>query len=101
MKYLLAVLAIASLSIPSFAASHRQSSSDVSVGGYQKSNGTYVQPHYQSAPNANKWDNYNYKPSEPAYNAPRENPPANWNTPNPGRYNDSNPNNDSPYGARK
>lgn len=96
MKYLLAVLAVASLTIPGFAASHRQSGSDVYVGSYQKQNGTTVEPSYRSAPNANKWDNYDYKPSQPQYNTPRENPPANWNTPNPGRYNDSNPNNDSP-----
>jgi hypothetical protein len=96
MKIVYAVLAIGILSVPSFAARNRQSGSDVYVGGYQKNDGTYVEPHYRSAPNANKWDNYDYKPSQPQYNAPRENPPSNWNTPNPGRYNDSNTNNDAP-----
>ena len=36
-------------------------STDVSVSGYYKSNGKYVQPHYRSAPNNTKRDNFNFK----------------------------------------
>lgn len=28
------------------------------VRGYYRSNGTYVQPHYRSNPDGNKWNNY-------------------------------------------
>ncbi|MEK1925050.1 MAG: hypothetical protein AAAB11_06330 [Rhizobium giardinii] len=28
------------------------------VNGYTRSNGTYVQPHYRSAPNGSRYDNY-------------------------------------------
>lgn len=39
---------------------------DTYVRGYTRSNGTYVQPHYQTAPNSTKLDNYstrgNYNP---------------------------------------
>ena len=28
------------------------------VRGYYRSNGTYVQPHYRSAPDSYKWNNY-------------------------------------------
>jgi len=30
----------------------------VYVNGYQKSNGTYVQPHWRSNPDGVKWNNY-------------------------------------------
>lgn len=96
MRSLLLLCLVSSLISPLQAASRRHSSDDVYVGGYSKRDGTYVEPHYRSAPNANKWDNYDYKPSQPQYNAPRENPSSNWNTPNPGRLNDNNPYNDSP-----
>ena len=36
-------------------------SSDVKVEGYWKSNGTYVTPHYRSAPNNTRRDNFNYR----------------------------------------
>jgi hypothetical protein len=85
------------------AASHRQSDSDVYVQGHTRSNGTYVEPYYRSAPNANRWDNYGYTPSQPQYN-PSANDPnrgSDWNTPNPGRLNDNNPYNDAPgYGRQ-
>lgn len=36
------------------------------VGGYYKSNGTYVQPYYKSTPDSTRWNNYstrgNYNP---------------------------------------
>lgn len=31
---------------------------DTYVNGYYRKNGTYVQPHYRSAPNSTKLDNY-------------------------------------------
>jgi hypothetical protein len=34
------------------------SASDVYVQGYQRSDGTYVQPHTRSAPDSYKWNNY-------------------------------------------
>lgn len=95
----LAVVLVVSFLIPSLAmaARNRQSADDVYVGGYTRRDGTYVQPHYRSRPNANKWDNYNYQPSQPQYNpASKVNRSSNWYQPHPGRLNDSNPYNDSP-----
>lgn len=43
-------------SSPAFARSSR-------VGGYVKSNGTYVQPHIRTTPNATKADNYSSRPN--------------------------------------
>jgi len=34
---------------------------DVKVRGYYRKDGTYVQPHYRSAPNSNMRDNWSYK----------------------------------------
>ena len=34
---------------------------DVYVNGYFRSDGTYVRPHYRTAPNGNPWDNYSTK----------------------------------------
>ena len=48
-----AIIALAALSAPASAA-------DTYVDGYYRSNGTYVQPHYRTAPNGNPYDNYNY-----------------------------------------
>lgn len=42
-------------------------SSTVPVRGYMKSNGTYVMPHYQTAPNATKLDNWSSKPNVNPY----------------------------------
>jgi hypothetical protein len=36
-------------------------SARVHVNGYQRSNGTYVQPHYRSDPDGIKSNNYGYK----------------------------------------
>ncbi|MFC7522003.1 hypothetical protein ACFQS6_22465 [Xanthomonas populi] len=41
---------IAAVSAPAFAQNY--------VRGYTRANGTYVAPHYQSAPNSTKLDNY-------------------------------------------
>jgi hypothetical protein len=38
-----------------------QAAADVSVRGYYRSNGTYVQPHYRSPPNGTVTDNYSYR----------------------------------------
>lgn len=51
--FLLLTLALLSCSFLSFAA-------DVYVNGYTRSNGTYVVPHYRSAPNSTVTDNYTY-----------------------------------------
>lgn len=32
------------------------------VHGYYRDNGTYVQPHYRSAPDGNSYNNYSYQP---------------------------------------
>lgn len=49
---------IVAVSAPAFAQNY--------VRGYTRANGTYVAPHYQSAPNSTKLDNYssqgNYNP---------------------------------------
>lgn len=50
MKYFLA-LAIFLVAVPAFAG-------DVYVQGHYRSDGTYVQPHYQSAPNNSTYDNW-------------------------------------------
>jgi hypothetical protein len=33
---------------------------DVFVNGYTRSNGTYVAPHYRTAPDGNPYNNYSY-----------------------------------------
>lgn len=45
-------------SIFNYSYSQHKSSSDLRVRGYYKSNGTYVEPHYRSAPNGTKSDNF-------------------------------------------
>src|SRR3990167_839093 len=39
------------------------------VGGYYRSNGTYVNGYYRSRPNAYQYDNYSYKAYQPSYNS--------------------------------
>lgn len=46
---------------------HVPRSTAVPVGGYFRSNGTYVMPHYQAAPNATKLDNWSSKPNVNPY----------------------------------
>lgn len=77
---------------------------DVKVRGYHRKDGTYVAPHTRSEPNAYKWDNKSYTPSQPAYNDSYSNPKksygSDWYKPSDTRYQDSNPYNDSnPYGT--
>lgn len=93
------ILAVSLLSMASLllANDYRYSSDDTYVSGYTRSNGTYVAPHYRSAPNAYKWDNYSYQPSQPQFNSePTVQHNSNWYQPNTGRFNDSNPYNNSP-----
>lgn len=99
MKWLIAVIMVTCAIGTAEAGQRRYSDSDVQVDGYYRRDGTYVEPHYRSAPNANKWDNYGYE-GGPKYNEPRSNPSPSWNTPNPGRLNDNNPNNDNPWGIK-
>ena len=91
MRLTLLLCLIATLITPPLeAANRRYSSDDVYVSGHTRRDGTYVEPYYRSAPNANRWDNYGYEPSQPTYNS------RGSNTPNPGRLNDNNPYNDYP-----
>lgn len=53
MKYLL-VLALL------FVAAPKVMAYDVSVHGYTKSNGTYVEPYHRSSPDSNPYNNYGY-----------------------------------------
>lgn len=72
---------------------------DVNVSGYYRKNGTYVEPHTRSTPNAYKWDNKSYEPSQPAYNDSYSKPTKNYSDdyykPSSTRYLDNNPNNDT------
>ena len=43
------------------------SQSQVYVNGYYKSNGTYVAPHYRTAPNNNVYDNWSTYPNYNPY----------------------------------
>src|SRR5258707_1130918 len=69
----LAVLAL-SLSLPAYSWAHggghssghhaygyRSSSSSVHVSGYSRSSGTYVAPHFRTAPDATKLNNWSTK----------------------------------------
>ena len=40
------------------ASSYRRSPDDVSVSGYSRKDGSYVKPHYRSAPDGNPNNNY-------------------------------------------
>lgn len=58
-------------------------SAQVSVGGYTRSNGTYVAPHVRSAPNSSPYDNYGSRSSQSSassYATPR---PLYGASPNP------------------
>jgi hypothetical protein len=60
----------------------------VSVKGYYRSNGTYVQPHVRSNPNGLKYDNYGYKSGGSLYNSTYGTRGSTWDTPT--WYTDSN-----------
>jgi hypothetical protein len=57
----------------------------VSVKGYFRSDGTYVSPYVRSNPNAFKFDNYSWTPSQglynPSYYVPIKNYSSNWYIP--------------------
>jgi len=54
----------------------------VSVKGYYRSIGTYVQPHVRSNPNGLKYDNYGYRPSQGLYNKSYSGGSSYWKTDN-------------------
>lgn len=58
-----ALLALAVTATPALA--------DQSVKGYTRSNGTYVAPHYRSAPNNVQYDNYSTKGNTNPYTGQR------------------------------
>lgn len=57
----------------------------VSVRGYYRSNGTYVQPYVRSSPNSLKYDNYGYTSGSSLYNksyySSKNNYSSSWYTP--------------------
>jgi len=76
-KLLLAVLCVITLWLSVMQA--------YTVNGYYRSNGTYVSSYQRAMPNAYKYDNYSYKPSQGLYNksytAPTKSYSAKWYTP--------------------
>lgn len=62
MKKLFSTIILAIVATLSFAQSH------VYVNGYYRSNGTYVQPHYRTAPNNTVRDNWSTYPNVNPYN---------------------------------
>lgn len=54
------------------------------VNGYYKSNWTYVNSYYRANPNAFKYDNKSYKPSQGLYNKSYSYPTKNYSS---SRYN--------------
>ena len=59
-KTTLLALLVGALILPyqAEASSYRRSPDDVYVHGYSRSDGTYVRPHYRSAPDGNPYNNY-------------------------------------------
>jgi hypothetical protein len=61
-RLLLVVLLSLVLALPSFAGGRKSGSGgDVYVRGYTRKDGTYVQPHYRSAPDGNFYNNWSTK----------------------------------------
>lgn len=60
MKKLVIALALSTIAASALAA-------DTYTRGYVKQDGTYVQPHYQTAPNDTKVDNYGSRPNVNPY----------------------------------
>ena len=58
---------------------------DVHVDGYLRKDGTYVQPHYRTAPDDNPYNNYSYPGNTNPYNSKqnRDTFSNNWNTQSP------------------
>lgn len=64
---------------------------DTYVGGYYRSDGTYVQPHYRSSPNSYKYDHYGSdNDSGSSYDNPYTRDYDNDGTPNYIDYDDDN-----------
>jgi hypothetical protein len=63
----LTVLIVAAWSADAFGSGRKGSGGDVSVKGYYRKDGTYVQPHKRSAPDSSPHNNYgmpgNYNPN--------------------------------------
>jgi hypothetical protein len=63
----LTVLIVAAWGADAFAGGKKGSGGDVSVKGYYRKDGTYVQPHKRSAPDSSPYNNYgmpgNYNPN--------------------------------------
>lgn len=87
--FFLATLLISFLSL-----AQRKSSSDVYVNGYTRSNGTYVQPHYRTAPNSTTTDNFSERGNINPYTGKigTKNSIDNLNLTNPNSYNSTNHN---------
>ncbi len=88
MKLLFAVLAL-SLSTAAFA--------DTYVRGHTTQNGTYVEPHYRSAPNNTSYDNYSTKGNTNPYSGQE----GTKNTEPSYRYNPSKSEYKNPYETNK
>lgn len=56
--YFLLVSALALLSLPDIASAQRRGGGSVSVRGYTRKDGTYVPPHYRSAPDSSFYNNW-------------------------------------------
>lgn len=82
MKQIIALLLLLLLSFGAVAG-------DVYVNGYYRQDGTYVEPHYRSAPNQYKFDNYSSQGNTNPYTGKRgyernefSNPPIYYNNQN-------------------
>ncbi len=71
-------LACLSVASSAMASPYEQSNSDTYVNGYIRSNGTYVDPYYRSAPDSSIYNNYGYH--SPTYESPSYSTP-NYSTP--------------------
>lgn len=75
--------------------------SDVHVNGYYRSNGTYVEPHYRSAPDGNRYNNFSAASNTNPYTGERGtvNPNNSYNSTPPSNYNSNiNQYGSNPYG---
>lgn len=57
MKKILCIIFVLSL-VPFVVSAKKNSDGTVSVNGYFRSNGTYVQPYVRTAPDSYKWNNF-------------------------------------------
>ena len=61
LRLVFSVLLVLALAVPSLAARRSSSGGDVYVRGYTRRDGTYVQPHYRSAPDGDFYNNWSTK----------------------------------------